>query len=141
MDKIEIILQCIRYLKEITESRVVFSGSYGLYIQGIDLNRDFHDIDIKFLDLNEDALKKLRLDFKPVIHKLKECHAVSPEYKEVDFHGEKILVFTPKTIIDCKKYTLDFIENGAKIMSPGRIHSAEKNKADLQYLKEHYEIE
>lgn len=141
MNKTEIILECVKYLKTKTNSRFVFSGSYGLYIQDIDFNRDFHDIDVRFLDLSEEELKKLHLDFQPQIHKLGECPVNNPEYKEVEFHGEKILVFSPKTIIDCKKCTLDFIENKAKIKSATRLYVAKKIKDDLKYLKENYGIE
>lgn len=141
MDRSEIILKCNEYLKAKTDSKFVFGGSYGLYIHGIEFERELHDMDIKFLDLDKDELSKLKLDFSPKIHKLKSSPIGSSEYVEVEFCGEKLLVFTPQFIVDCKKATLNYIENVAKIKSEGRLHSAEKIREDLKYLKEKYGLE
>ena len=141
MDKVETILKCNEYLKTVTGSRFAFSGSYGLYIQGVELDREFHDMDIKFLDLDREELSKLKVDFEPTIHKLKSSPIGTDDYKEVEFHGEKLLVYTPQFIVDCKKHTLDFIENKAKIKTEGRLYTAEKIKSDLMFLKEKYGLE
>ena len=140
MEREDIILTCNKYLKETVNSRFVFGGSYALFMQGIDLKRDFHDIDIKFLDLDVKERRNLKLDFSPAIDKLPNVD-IPLEYKEIEFCGEKLLVFTPQTIVDCKKFCVDFIENKAKIKSPTRLAGLEKIKRDLIYLKENYNLE
>lgn len=144
MDKDKIILDCNEYLKTKTSSRFVFSGTFGLYIQGFAMDRDFHDVDVKFLDLTQKEAKALSFEFSPKIHALNDRVLDEGEeykYVEVEFQGEKLLVFTPKTIINFKKHTLDFIDNKAKIKSRERLYLAEKIRTDLKYLKETYGLE
>jgi len=136
----KIILDCIKYIRKKTDLDFVIGGSYGLYIYGILLDRDFHDIDIKFLDISLSDAKKLNLHFKPKIDILPTVEELDLKYEEVEFHGEKVLVFTPETTVEAKKNMLDFLENRARIITPEREIQKEKLKHDLEYLKEKYNL-
>lgn len=137
---IKIILDCNRYLKSITDSRFVFSGSYGLFLNKIILNRGFKDIDIKFLDLSVEERKKLQIEFEPHIDKCANI-PIELEYSEVIIEGVPLLVYTPQSIINAKKYQLDYINKETTIKTERRLAQKEKILADLKYLKETYGIE
>jgi len=134
------ILDSYNYLKTVTDSRFIYSGSYGLYINNIILPRKFHDLDIRFIDLSREETKKLNLEFIPRIDKLLKIK-LDLQYKEVNFNGVELLVYTPESIIACKKRTLDFICNKAHIITDKRLAQKEKILKDLDYLKSEYNLE
>ena len=136
----DIITSSFQYISSITTSRFVYGGSYGLWLWGIDLGREPHDLDIKFLDLSVEERKALTLDFTPTIDKLPNI-STDLEWKELEYEGLKLLVFTPESIVAAKKYTLDFLKRPKIIMSDRRLHHKEKVERDLAWLKEKYGLE
>lgn len=143
MDKdkiIKTILDCNNYLKTITNSRFVFGGSYGLFLNGIILNREFKDIDVKFLDLSVDERRKLQIEFEPHVDKCANI-PIELEYKEIIVEGTPLLVFTPQSIINAKKYQLDYINKETTIKTEQRLGHKEKVLADLKYIKDTYNLE
>lgn len=137
---ISTVLNCNAYLKTITTSKFVFGGSYGLFLNGIYLNRDFHDIDVKFLDLSVEERKKLKIDFKPSVDKLANI-PIDLSYNEVIINDTPLLVFTTKSILDCKKYQLDFINNDMTTKTEKRLGHREKILADLKFIRDTYGID
>lgn len=137
----EIILSSYQYISSKTNSRFVYGGSIGLWLWGIDLGRAPHDLDVKFLDLSVQERKLLDLDgFTMKIHKLANI-PISLEWKELEYEGLKILVFTPETTIAAKKYDLDYLNKPGILMTDRRKHHKEKLIQDFEYLKEHYGLE
>lgn len=135
----KIILDSYRYLSSLNIGRFVYSGSYGFYINGIDLGRDMYDLDIRFPDLTLEERCALKLNFTPRIDKLSERLKFGEEiWEEKDFHGVKLLVFTPESIVRAKQVTLNFLSDPKIFMTERRKSQKEKILRDLDYLKEHY---
>lgn len=135
----KIILDSYQYLSSLNIGRFIYSGSYGLYINGIDLGRDLYDIDIRFPDLTLEEKHNLKLEFSPHIDKLPERLKFGEEiWEEKDFHGVKLLVFTPESIVRAKQVTLNFLSDPKTFMTERRKSQKEKTTRDLNYLKEHY---
>lgn len=135
----KIILDSYQYLSSLGIGRFVYSGSYGLYLNGISLGRELEDIDIRFLDLSKEEKQNLKLEFSPTIDRVPKM--LNPEedlWEEKDWNGIKILVSTPESIINAKKRTLDFLSNPKTFMTKRRKSQKEKILQDLEYLKEHY---
>lgn len=140
-NKDNIIIKSYQYLSSLEGiGRFVYGGSYGLWINGIDLERKFHDIDIKFLDFNEEDKLQLKLDFFPKIDKLPDIPE-ELQVEEKEWNGIRLLVFTPESIIRAKQYTLDFLSDPKTFMTEGRKRQKDKILRDFRYLREHYELE
>ena len=135
----KIILNSYQYLSSLGIGRFVYSGSYGFYINSIDLGRDLYDLDIRFPDLTLEERYSLKLEFTPHIDKLSEKLQLGDNmWEEKDFYGTKLLVFKPENIIKAKKATLDFLSDPRTLMTERRKSQKEKILRDLDYLKEHY---
>lgn len=132
------ILACNSYIKSKTEHRFAFCGSCGLYLQGISLGRELHDIDIKFPDLDFNEALSLGLEFNPKLDVLDEYKPENAKYIEVELNGEKLVVETVESIISYKRDMLDYLAHKAKIMDESRIRQREKQTRDLEYLKKEY---
>jgi len=142
MDIKEIILSSFQYIPSKTSSRFIYGGSCSLAIWGIDLGREVHDLDIAFPDLSVKERMALDLsDFPDIrIHKLANV-PIETEWKEVEYEGHKLLVFTLDTFMAVKKYDLAFLNRPGLTMTDRRIHHKEKVIRDLAWLKEHYGLE
>ena len=134
-----IVLKLNRYLKEKYNADIVFGGSFGFYLQGIDLGRKFHDIDVRVVGIDPKMLRKQEIDFDIPVHFLGNTE-VPLEAKELGVDGEKILVYTIQTIINCKKHTIWFNEH-RKIKNEFTERKNKKDMRDLEYIKEKYGIE
>ena len=138
MNEIEQIIQdSYQYLNSLEVGRFIYSGSYGLYLNGINIGREFHDLDIEFPDLSLDEKHALRLEFTPNINKVPKIN-LDFKFEEKDWNGLKILVFTPESIVMAKQYILNFLSNPKTKMIEKRKSQKEKILRDLEYLKEHY---
>lgn len=133
----QIILDSYQYLSSLGIGRFVYSGSYGLYLNGINIGREFHDLDIEFPDLSLDEKHALRLEFTPNINKVPKINS-DFKFEEKDWNGLKILVFTPESIVEAKQYILNFLSDPKTKMTEKRKSQKEKILRDLGYLKEHY---
>ena len=133
------IIDCISYIKSKTDEKFVFGGSVALYIQGITLGREIHDIDVRFPNLTIKEVQRLNLNFSPNIDIIFRC--LNEGYEEFNLCGEKVLAYTPESVVLAKKIMLDFIENKNKIKTEQTEAQAEKIRRDLKYLKENYNIE
>jgi hypothetical protein len=136
----KIILDSYQYLSSLGLGRFVYSGSYGLYLNGIDLGREFHDLDIEFPDLSLEEKKALKFEFTPEIERVLHIRQ-DLKFEEKDWNGIKLLVFTPESIIAAKRHILNFLETPGIIMTENRLSQKEKILRDLGYLKEHYGLE
>ena len=142
MNEIEqTILNSYQYLNSLNVGRFVYGGSYGLYINGFVLERPFHDIDVKFIDLSKEERKILKLDFSPTIDSMIDLKDFDFKFEEKDWNGTKLLVCTTDCIIDAKRRTLKFLENPKVLITENRLAQKEKILRDLGYLKEHYGLE
>lgn len=142
MNEIEqIILNSYQYLNSLNIGRFVYGGSYGLYINGFALERSFHDVDVKFIDLSKEERKTLKLDFSPTIDSMIDLKDFDFKFEEKDWNGIKLLVCTTDCIINAKRRTLKFLENPKVLMTENRLAQKEKILRDLGYLKEHYGLE
>ncbi len=140
-NKDNIIIKSYQYLNSLKGiGRFVYGGSYGLWINEIDLGRKFHDLDIKFLDFNEEDKPQPKLDFFPKIDKLPDI-PIELQVEEKEWNGIKLLVFTPESIIKSKQYTLDFLSDPKTFMTDGRRRQKDKILRDFRYLIEHYGLE
>ena len=137
----KIILDSYQYLSSLGVGRFVYSGGYGLYLNGIDLGRELKDLDIRFLDLSPSEVHSLNVDFNPKIDKLPMIlNSEEEQWEEKDWNGIKVLVSTPESIILAKKKTLNFLSDPKTLMTETRESQKEKILRDLEYLKEHYEL-
>ena len=90
----------------------VICGSVGLYMQGIDLKRDFHDMDIIIPGVKRENLLRFwrlvwtqsgfRLDF-PEIPEVEQAQMPEREIIEMDFNGLKVKVQEKKDILRYKE--------------------------------------
>ena len=130
-----------RELKNLFNADIIFSGSYGLYLNGIKLKREFHDIDIKVIGIDPRLVRKEGkcITSMTPIHFLGFTN-VPLEYHEIEINGEKILTYTVETILRCKKETIRYNER-RKIKTEFTERKSEKDKKDLEYIKEKYGIE
>ena len=141
MENIEkLILDCNSYIKSKTDEPFAFGGSCGLYLQNILLDRDIHDIDIRFISMPYKKATDLNLKFQPKIDILIDFRPEEPDIKEIQLSGTTILVESVESIVDAKKKMLDFFQNKAKIMDDWRLKQKEKAIRDLKYIKEKYNI-
>ena len=134
-----IVLKLNKTLKEKYSTDVIFSGTYGLYLNGIVLDREFNDVDVRVVGVDPKLLRKNKFEFEVPIHFLGDT-TVQLEHAEVDVSGEKILVYTPQTIINCKKHTVAFNET-RKIKNEVTELKKEKEQQDLDFIKEKYGME
>ena len=123
------------------EKKYVICGSVGLYIQGIDLKRDFHDLDLYIPGTERQQLLRLwrlvytqsgfKLDF-PYIPK--EYQDIMPEREiiEVEFFGLPVNVQEKKDIL---RYKQIVIEN-----SLWTDFNNKKQKEDIEKIKCNYNI-
>lgn len=110
----------------------VICGSVGLYLQGIDLGREPHDLDLIIPDKPRERFLRLwdivysssefKLDFpiRPLEGK--------EEILKINFHGLDVKVQSKANIIQCKNIIVDkhlYYDNGEK-----------KQKQDIEKLKE-----
>ena len=137
-DAERIALTLNKMLREKFDADVVFGGSLGLFLNGIVLDRDFHDVDVRVLNVDPKVVRKEGVEYEIPIHFLGNT-TVPLEYKEVDVQGEKILVYTPETILNCKKYTIQFNET-RRIKNEFTERKNEKDRKDLAFIKEKYGI-
>ena len=133
----QIILDSYQYLSSLGIGRFVYSGSYGLYLNGIDIGRELHDLDIELPDLSLNEKHNLILEFTPNINKVPKIN-LNFRFEEKDWNGLKILVFTPESIVEAKQYILNFLSDPKTFMTKNRLAQKEKILRDLEYLKEHY---
>ena len=141
--KKQLVLSLNRFLREKYNTEVVFSGSLGLFLSGIDLGRESHDIDVKVIGIDPNILRKDKknYDFEFPVHFLGYGKISYPEkYHEVDINGEKVLVSTVETIMNYKKSSIKFNET-RKIKNEFTERKRQKDIRDLEYIKEKYGIE
>lgn len=138
-ERVELILAVDRALREKYGTDIIFSGSFGLWLDGIDLGREFHDVDVKVVGADPRVIRKDKFDFNLPIDFLGVTD-VPLEYKEIDFHGRKILVYTAETIMNIKKSTVRFSKT-RKIRNIFTERTGKKHQADLDYIKEKYGME
>ena len=138
--KIEkLILGLNQILKEKYNTDVIFSGTFGLYLNGIVLDREFNDIDVRVVGIDPKLARKDKFEFEVPVHFLGET-SVQLEHDAIDVCGEKILVYTPQSIINCKKQTVMFNET-RKIKNELTERKREKEINDLEFIKEKYGME
>lgn len=119
----------------------VICGSIGLYMQGIDLKRDFHDMDIIIPGVKRENLLRLwrlvwtqsgfRLDF-PEIPEEEQNLMPEREIIEMDFYGLKVKVQEKQDILRYKEIVAD-----KKLWSG---FSNQKQKEDVKKIKQEYNI-
>lgn len=123
------------------EKKYVICGSVGLYIQGIKLDREFHDFDILIPGTERKYLLRLwrlifaqsgfKLDF-PEIPKVYQDTMPEREFIDMEFHGLPIKVQTVNDILRYKQVVAD--------NSIWSDFSNWKQKADIQKIKQTYNI-
>ena len=138
-DKKHLAIYLNNILKEKYGTDIIFGGSLGLYLNGIILDRDFSDIDVKVVGIDPNIPRKDKADFDVPIHFLGNTD-IPLEYKEIEIDGEKILVYTVETILNCKKHSISFNKT-RKIKNEFTERKIEKDTKDLEYIKEKYGIE
>lgn len=123
------------------EKKYVICGSVGLYIQGINLNREFHDFDILIPGIERKYLIRLwRLIFKqsgfkldfPEIPKTYQDTMPEREFIDMKFHDLPIRVQTVNDILRYKQIVAD-----NNIWSD---FSNQKQKEDIKKIKQEYNI-
>ena len=135
----QLILTLNKTLKEKYDTDIVFSGSLGLRLRGIELEREPHDIDVKVVDVDPKIVRKEKYDLGIPVHFLGYTK-VPLEYDAVDVDGEPVLVYTIETIINCKKASIEY--NATRwIRNEFTEMKREKDMKDLEYIKEKYGIE
>ena len=138
-EKERIVTTLNRTLRERYGTDVIFGGSFGLYLKGIVLDRDFHDIDVRVVGIDPNIVRAEGVESEVPVHFLGYTE-VPLECEEVDVCGEKVLVYTPETIIRCKKHTIAYNET-RKIKTEFTRRKSEKDRKDLEYIKEKYGLE
>lgn len=107
------------YLHNITDSRIVYCGSCALLLNGIKIDREPHDVDVRLIDLNYNDLVALYVDNAPTkIDKL-VSDKLPLEYNELQLDDRTILVQTPKnallwkfdTIVELYKSGCDYTKH------------------------------
>lgn len=134
----QLVLSLNKTLREKYNTDIIFSGSLALYLQGIELNRDFHDIDVKVVDVDPKVVRKNHIDFELPIDFLGYTD-ITLESKEIDVDGQKILVYTPETIMKHKVSSINFNRH-RKIKNELTERKVEKDLRDLRYITENYGI-
>ena len=119
----------------------VICGSVGLYMQGIDLKRDFHDMDIIIPGVKRENLLRLwrlvwtqsgfRLDF-PEIPEVEQAQMPEREIIEMDFNGLKVKVQEKKDILRYKEVVA--------VKSLWSDFDNKKQEADIKKIKQEYNI-
>ena len=121
------------------DNKLIIGGSYGLYLNGTPLNREYHDFDVKVVGISVKELAKIKIDNEIPIHFLENLD-IPLEYHTVVFKDKELLVYTTKSIIDCKKHCIEF-NKIRKIKTDFSERIIKKNTEDIIYLKENYNIE
>ena len=119
----------------------IICGSVGLYMQDIDLKRDFHDMDIIIPGKKRIYLLRLwrlilvqsgfKLDF-PEIPDLEQEQMPEREILEMDFNGLKVKVQEKNDILRYKKVVAD--------KSLWSDIDNQKQKEDIEKIKHEYNI-
>ena len=119
----------------------IICGSVGLYIQGIDLKRNFHDLDILVPGVNRKSLLRLwrliwvqsgfKLDFPEIIES-EQKQMPEREIIEMDFYNLKIKIQEKNDILRYKKVVAD-----KQLWSD---LSNKKHKQDIEKIKQDYNI-
>lgn len=135
----QIINDCDKYLRnKLNITKIIYGGSYALYMQDIKLPREFHDIDVYLPELSTNETRKLKLDFEIPIHLLVPYKDLrSPEYKEIEFENKKYLVMLPQYIADCKQHIVNWINDRfTEDQKLKREELIRKNEEDIKFLRD-----
>lgn len=101
-----IILEINNYLKKFNV-KYIYCGSISLYLNGIKEIVSFNDVDIDFIDLNDEEKLELPIGIineKYPIDKLHKIEEIEQRYHKINFYGEEILVSDLDYEIEVREY-------------------------------------